>query len=165
MSRSASSSTDRSHRAYAPVGVSVGHDDSHAAIDINDDAASGGDDSSDDRQQLVKKHHQHISSVAGFVRRDTVDGARDGGGGGDDDEEDDDDQAILSESWSGWRREFTAITRRGWVLCLNQLLQFLPGIFAVSFLSTPDELAGASSGFFFANIIGVSLVVGFGTGT
>lgn len=63
-----------------------------------------------------------------------------------------------------WLRELKPIFLGGWALSLNQLCMFLPGIFAVSFLETADELAAASSGFFFANVVGVSLVVGIGIG-
>jgi hypothetical protein len=79
----------------------------------------------------------------------------------------DDASSSLSASSSfpeSWLRELRPIVRLGWPTSLNQLLAFTPGMFAVSFLSDPDEIAAAGLGFFVGNVVGVSLVVGFGSG-
>jgi hypothetical protein len=64
-----------------------------------------------------------------------------------------------------WVREAGIIVRRGWALSLNQVMLYFPGAFAVAFLRTPDELAACSSATFFATMAGVSIIVGFGTGS
>ena len=76
------------------------------------------------------------------------------------DDEDDGSRTFFGRLW----REWAIIFILGWPTSINQLLQFLPGLFMLGFLPTEDDLAGAGMGFMVGNVTGISILIGFSTG-
>lgn len=63
------------------------------------------------------------------------------------------------------RTDCAAIVRSGWPNSVNAILEFAPGFVMLSFLgSNVEHLAAAGMGFMFANVTGISFVIGFGAG-
>mmetsp|Transcript_4014 Transcript_4014/g.11201 ORF Transcript_4014/g.11201 Transcript_4014/m.11201 type:complete len:545 (-) Transcript_4014:314-1948(-) len=61
--------------------------------------------------------------------------------------------------------ELGLIVRLGWPNSVNQILSFMPGLAMLAFLGNDaDHLAAAGMGFMFANVSGLSLVIGSGAG-
>jgi hypothetical protein len=63
------------------------------------------------------------------------------------------------------KSDFFELLRLGFPVSIFYILNFLPGMLMLAFLSTPDELAGAGMGFMYSNVTGMAVIVGFGAGS
>eukprot|EP00929_Paragymnodinium_shiwhaense_P036654 TRINITY_DN19610_c0_g1_i1.p1 TRINITY_DN19610_c0_g1~~TRINITY_DN19610_c0_g1_i1.p1 ORF type:complete len:525 (-),score=118.52 TRINITY_DN19610_c0_g1_i1:355-1929(-) len=77
-----------------------------------------------------------------------------------------DDEDAETEPSSTMRSELSRMLKLGWPNSVSQFFTFLPGVFMLGFLgSDADQLAAAGMAFMFANVTGLSLIIGSGAGS